>query len=145
MLKLILSNIKFILVKSDLLSVRFSLVIASMMWVAWLMTISGNPPLDDDIVSGYYGVLDQLPLVVWILVFFAHGSAELTLLVLKIKDRVANMIVTAYGAIIWSSVSILIFVSLMRLLSPPFSGATWIITVVAWWVFIRNCWYGDRN
>lgn len=138
-LKLAWSNFWYIMSQSDLVPVRLSLSVSSLLWAVWGILIAtvdlGNPmmEIDRDVM------FSAVPLWAWILLFAAHGIASTTLLLLKVSRRSVLLTTSMIGALLWSYNVDLILVSHIEQGVLPLISSQWTLAAISWWVFIRNC------
>lgn len=138
-LKLSISNLLYILFKSDLLALRFVLCVGSIMWATWaLVTAFFLLPS----FGVYQTIFGGFPFEVWPMMFAIHGTVGVTCLLLKQTHRPMIVMGSMFGAALWTASLNMVVVARLAESTLPMGGAHWIAAIIAWWIFIRDC-YGN--
>ena len=140
--KLAWKNFNYILSRSDLLPVRLILSLASIVWAIWGIGIIIvdlkyiMPEIDRTVMFA------MIPLWLWIVAFLMHGIFSLIMVLLKIQIKPLLMVISCFGALLWSFNVDLMLVTHIEKGVFPLITSQWTLAGISWWVFIRNC-YGN--
>ena len=140
--KLALSNLKFIFLHADLLAMRFALALGSLIWASWVLFACFVFPgsLDDFDLP-----FAQARLIMWAVVFFIHGIAEIIAILTHSINRTWSIVRAMVGAMLWTvSLDIILLVRLSED-TLPMGGAHWYAALVSWWVFMRDIFSKAQN
>lgn len=133
--KLVLSNLKFILLHSDLLAMRFALACGSVLWASWVLFACFVYP---GILDDYDLPFGEARLIAWAVLFFIHGVAEISAILTHCYCKTWSIIRAMLGATLWTvSLDIILLVRLAEN-TLPMGGAHWFSAAVAWWIFMRD-------
>ena len=131
-------NLGFILARSDRSAVRMALYIGSLMWAIWGAVVVIAAPAT---IHGYIIMIKAMPLWGWALLFFIHGSVGILTLLLEQTNRALIILGSMFGAALWMISLNLVLLSHIADGILPMGGAHWMAVIIAWWIFIRDC-YG---
>ena len=138
-LRLARDNLKFILLASDLIAIRFTLAVGSLMWVIW------------GIMAHFYYLITafsftngdhfaSIPVWLCVFLFLVHGVGGLVSILLHIRCRWFMILGSMYGVILWTASLILISLVRTQMLDSvlPVGSPHWLAVVMAWWIFVRH-------
>ena len=145
-INLMSSNLWLVVSKADIVTLRLALVLTAFTTLIWIGVMLNYGMTIDDIENGRRVMFDFIPLWLWLSCTVIYGIAEFIIVTLKIDSdypngQTINMLVSAFGAMLWSLNVDLLMASRIEQGVLTIIAAQWACAVIAWWIFIRDC-YG---
>lgn len=139
-LKLAVNNLRFILSKADLMTIRLVLSLGSLCWgYMWLHEwLDPQSFFADNYTT--YKILRTFPAQCWATGYLVHGVASLVGLLLKCQTKWMILFDNALGALLWTgSASMMLFVYWGLHINPPAALLThMIVSLFSLWLLIRT-------
>jgi len=141
-IKLVWSNFKFIIAKSDLTSMRLALYTGALMWSIWVVVVLLVFP---EAANDYDLEFVDSHLQFFAFLFFAYGGVGAIALLLKQQHRGWITIGSMFGALLWTiSLDLIVLVRLSEH-TLPMGSAHFLAASIAWWIFIRDIFSKDLH
>lgn len=140
------SNILSILKSADLTALRFILPLAAFSSTIWFVVMLSYGMTIQDIESTRRLMFEVFTFSEWSGLILIYGILNILLVSFKFeyqtkRTRSINILVSSFGALLWSLNASLLLAAKLEQGALTLMVAQWILAIVAWWIFIRDC-YG---
>lgn len=138
-LKAAFSNLRILVGYTDLTALKLSVALGSLLWMVWAIIAAWADNYYIQVTAPYQLMFDTAPLWVWGTAFAIHGFGSLYTTLLHLHGKWSSIGWSGFGALIWTFNADLILVARLHEHSLPLGGAHWLVAILAWWIFLRQC------